>query len=481
MSLHLGFEHLGPSETMVIQSQSAPARALPVTRGHLPDLTRDPFRCMRSLYRTHGEISALQNEDGQRIVFVFGPHYNQEILSDTETYHARFFSLRGPRNSSQRRLTAALLSMNGEELKTNKRIVMGPFQKRSIEGYRDELAALATEMAAGWQPGQERDTFRDVSRFMQRVAAKVLLGVDNRPLVDKMGDLTERWVAMNHELGLGAVVPHKKLSASYDTLLRMADELEVEVRALIEERRSKPLGNDVTSLLLRAREKPDSGVTDAELIGQTAILFSAGYLTTANTLAWTLYLLAQHPDVATRLVAELRRELGGEAPTMAQLSRLSLLDRVVKESMRILPASFYSQRINVEPVELGPFYLIRGTPIVFSQYITHHMTELYSDPERFLPERWLNISPSPYAYLPFGGGSRQCLGGPMALVTIKITLAVLLQRFTFTVVPGSNISGRVTSTMFAPANGIPMRLAGPDAAWQRMPVTGSVHEMVILD
>lgn len=464
---------------MVTQCTSAPA--LPVTRGHLPDLTRDPFRCMRALYRTHGELSALENDDGQRIVFVFGPRYNQEILTDTETYHARFFSLRGPRNSSQRRLTSALLSMNGDELKTQKRLVMGPFQRRSIEGYRDDLAELALDMAAGWKVGQERDTFRDVTRFMQRVASKVLLGVDNRPLVDKMGDLTERWVAMNHELGLGAVVPHKKLSASYDTLLRLADELEVEVRNVIEDRRSRPLGSDVTSLLLRAREQADSGVTDAELIGQTAILFSAGYLTTANTLAWTLYLLAQHPEVATRLADELRRELKGEAPTIPQLARLPLLERVVKESMRILPASFYSQRINVEPVELGPFYLIRGTPIVFSQYITHHMPELYPDPERFLPDRWLTIAPSPYAYIPFGGGSRQCLGGPMAMVTIKITLAVLLQRFTFNVLPGSNISGRVTSTMFAPANGIPMRLAGPDGSWKRMPVSGSVHEMVTLD
>lgn len=465
---------------MLIHSQPAPARALPVTRGHIPDLTRDPFRCLRSLYRAHGTIAALE-EDNQRVVFIFGPRYNQEVLSDTETYHARFFSLRGSRNSAQRRLTAALLSMNGDEHKVHRRIVQGPFQKRAVEGYRDELAQIAQDMIAGWRAGQHRDLFRDFTRFMQRVSARILLGVDDRPLVDKIGDMTERWVAMNNELGLGAVVPHKLLLSSYDKLLEMAEELEGEFRTLIELRRGMPTGQDVTSLLLQARERPDSGVTDTEVIGQTAILFAAGYLTTANTLAWTLFLLAQHPAVATELRAELRRELGGRAPTLADFSRLSLLDRVIKESMRILPASFYSQRINSRPVELGPFYLARGTPIVFSQYITHHMPDLFPDPERFLPERWRTMTPSPYAYLPFGAGARLCLGAPMALVTLKITLALILQRFTFAIEPGSEINGRVTSTMFAPATGMPMRLAGSDAPWKRMPITGSILEMVHLD
>lgn len=455
--------------------------ALPVTRGHIPDLTRDPFRCMRALYRAHGTIAALEEDDGQRLIFIFGPHYNQEVLSDTDTYHARFFSLRGSRNSAQRRLTAALLSMNGEEHKTQRRIIQAPFQKRAVESYRDQLAVLAEDMVAGWHAGQERDLFHDVTRFMQRVSARILLGVDQPALVERVGDLTERWVAMNHELGLGAVVPHKKLAACYDSLLHMADELELEIRALIDRRRQLPAANDVTSLLLQARERPDSSVTDTELIGQTAILFAAGYLTTANTLAWTSYLLAQHPHIAVALVSELRRELGGRAPTLADFPRLPLLDRVIKESMRILPASFYSQRINSRPVELGPFYLIRGTPIVFSQYITHHMPELFPDPELFLPDRWETISPSPYAYLPFGAGARLCLGAPMALITLKITLAVLLQRFGFRMVPGSEITGRVTSTMFAPASGIPVQLTTPDAPWKRMPVTGAVHEMVTLE
>src|SRR5262245_13662645 len=336
---------------MVTPTQSAPPSApvlpskalaaLPITRGHIPDLTRDPFRCMRALYRTHGTIAALEEGDGQRVVFVFGPHYNQEVLSDTDTYHARFFSLRGSRNSAQRRLTAALLSMNGDEHKTQRRIVQGPFQKRAVESYRDQLVLLAEDMVAGWRAGQERDLFRDVTRFMQRVSASILLGVDHPPLVDKIGDLTERWVAMNHELGIGAVVHHKKMASSYDRLLEMADELELEIRALIDRRRDLPAGMDVTSLLLQARERPDSGVTDTELIGQTAILFAAGYLTTANTLAWTSYLLAQHPDVATALVEELRRELSGRAPALADLPHLPMLDHVIKESMRILPASFY--------------------------------------------------------------------------------------------------------------------------------------------
>jgi cytochrome P450 len=193
-----------------------------------------------------------------------------------------------------------------------------------------------------------------------------------------------------------------------------------------------------------------------------------------------LFLLAQHPPVATELADELSADLHGEAPTLHQLERLPVLDRVVKESMRILPASFYVQRVSALPVELGPFRLHRGAVVIFSQYMTHHMPELFPEPERFLPDRWRTITPSPYAYLPFGAGPRLCLGGPLALLTVKLTLAVLLQRCRFSVVPGARIDGKVTSTMLAPASGMPMRVALLPAAFAAAPVVGNIHEMVTL-
>jgi cytochrome P450 len=459
---------------------SAAVLALPVVRGQLQQFARDPLGCMRRLFRLCGPTAALE-EEGRRLIFVFGPELNRRLLSDPKTYHSQFFAIRGHRNSAQRRLTNALLGMNGSEHKRHRRLVMGPFQKESMVRYGGALAELAERLLCDWQPGQVRDIFRDMARHMLRVASSLLFGFDRPELAYEIGRHIERWVAMNHRLGMGAFISDDRDASDYDELLALADALEGKIRAMIEYRRSaSALGQDVLSLLLCGRQQMGNGLSDAELIGQAAILFAAAHLTTANTLAWTLFLLAQHPRVALELADELSAVLHGETPTLAQLERLPALDRIVKESMRILPASCYVQRVTTQAVALGPWHLPVGTVVFFSQYITHHMPALFPEPERFCPDRWRAIRPSPYAYLPFGAGPRMCLGGPVALLTIKITLAAIWQRYHMSVAPGARIDGRVRATMLAPAAGIPMLISAPTTPFREVAVEGNIHEMVML-
>lgn len=462
------------------RSADAPAE-LPITHGSLVDFPRDPIACMRALYERHGRLAALE-ENGARIVFAFGPEYNQRILSDTKTFHSQFFAIRGPKNSSQRRLTAGLLSMNGEAHKRNRRIVMGPFQKRSIETYRNSLVGLIEEMLDGWRPGQVRNIFADMTQFMLRVTSSVLFGFDRADLAYSIGQKTERWVQLNHEMGIGSLLPSARDPAGYERLLAQARELEQDIVRMIEYRRSSSdEGHDVLSLLIRAHDDEGVGLTDDELIGQAAVLFAAAHLTTANTLTWTLFLLAQHPHVAQALYDELTGELGGEAPKLEQLERLPLLDRVVKEGMRVLPASSYSQRINVEPVELGPLRLSTGTLVVFSQFITHHLPELFPQPYRFQPERWESIDPSPYAYLPFATGPKMCIGATLAMMTLRLTISTVWQRVRLAVRPGADINGKVTSTMLGPTTGMPMLVLSTHAPYENHWVRGNIHELVELD
>jgi cytochrome P450 len=453
--------------------------ALPISHGRLLDFSDDPFVCMRRLNRAHGRIAALE-EAGQRLVFLFSPEFNQQVLSDTKIFHSRFFAIRGPRNSAQRRLTCGLLSMNGEDHKRHRRLVFGPFQKKSIEGYRDALVVLAEEMLREWKIGQVRNIFRDMTQYMLRVTSSVLFGFDVPELAYDIGTMIERWVGMNHELGMGAFVAEPAITSAYDGLLKLADKLETRIQAMIALRRASPGGNDVLSLLIRARDETGTGMTDAELIGQAAVLFGAAHLTTANTFTWFLFLLSQHPQIAAELVNELTSMLRGKPPALEQIEQLPLLDRALKESMRVLPASAYSQRINVEPVEIGPLRLARGTPIIFTPLMTHRQPELFPKPERFLPERWLTCSPSPYAYLPFAAGPRMCLGATLAMQTLKVTLPMILQRFRLSVVPGATVNAKVRSTMLFPTSGMPMVLSSPSAAFSSSEITGNVLEMVTL-
>jgi cytochrome P450 len=472
---------LSPNSRFSRQIRSPAADHLPITHGRLLDFPHDPVACMRRLYEEHGRLAALE-ENRARIVFAFGPEYNQRILSDIKTFHSQFFAIRGPKNSAQRRLTCGLLSMNGEDHKRNRRIVMGPFQKRSVEAYRDSLVGLIDELVADWRPGQVRNIFADMTHFMLRVTSSILFGFDRADLAYSIGRKTERWVQLNHEMGIGSLLPSARDAAGYERLLAQARELEAEIVRMIKYRRSSPhQGNDVLSLLLRAHDDQGVGLTDDELIGQAAVLFAAAHLTTANTLTWTLFLLAQHPQIAQALYDELTGELRGEAPTLGQLERLPLLDRVVKESMRALPASSYSQRINVEPVALGPLHLATGTLVVFSQFITHHLPELFAEPYRFCPERWETIDPSPYAYLPFATGPKMCIGATLAMMTIRLTISTVWQRVRLAIVPGANINGKVTSTMLGPTTGMPMLVLPTHAPYETNPVRGNIHELVELN
>ncbi|HEY3395730.1 MAG TPA: cytochrome P450 [Lacipirellulaceae bacterium] len=489
------------SPAMVPESELASAPAAlaastePVSQLDLADFSRDLFHGIRWLHERHGPIAAVE-DGGQRVVFLFSPEFNQEVLSDTERFHARFFTVRGPKRSAQRRLTCGLLAMNGDQHRRNRRIVKEPFSLRAISSYADTIARLTDELLASWRSGEVRDIAEEMRQYMLRVTSTLLFGLNDSELAYRLGDMIARWVALNQEVGAGALVPNDRFFHHYEDLLAFAEELEAEILGMIRRRREsdKPVG-DVLSLLVQMHDE-EGGLSDEELVGQTAVLFGAAHMTTAHSLTWTLMLLAQHPSIMAQLWVELSIETAGagDGPARCPFGRdtkalgslpkgeeLSLLDRVIKESMRILPASAYSQRINTVAVQLGPLFLPRGTGIVFTPLVTHHLPEIYSEPQKFLPDRWLTLRPSPYAYHPFGAGPRLCIGGPLATAIIRVALQKILSRYRLSLVPGSDIGVHVESTMLVPTNGLPMRIHPADGRFRANPITGRIRELVHFD
>lgn len=452
---------------------------LPVTHGRISDFAADPLRCMRQLWARHGEVAAIE-DGGRRLYFVFGSEYTKQVLSDSQRFHSMFFAVRGSRRSAQRRLTSGLLSMNGEEHRRHRRLVMGPFQKKIIASYADVVQQIAGDLVADWRAGGVRNLAVDMTHYMLRLTSTVLFGIDVEDLAYQVGELTEKWVSLNHAVGPLAFAPDPALHARYDELIEAADELEAAIQELLAIRRSGRLGNDVLSLLIRGHDE-DGGISDEQLIGHIALLFGAAHLTSAHTLTWTLFLLAQHPEVMGELHDELSTQLGGAAPSVEQLDALPVLDRVLKESMRILPASAYSQRIAAEPVNLGPFQLQPTSAVIFSQIISHHLPEVFPEPERFLPDRWKTISPSPYAYLPFGAGPRMCIGAALGMMQLKMSLPMMLQQFRVELVEDAEINARVMSTMLFPASAVPARVVPQDGCFRAVPVRGNIDRLVELD
>jgi cytochrome P450 len=467
----------------------------PIEQVNLGEFSRDLLHEIRNLHAKYGPIGVIQ-DGGQRVAFLFSPELNQQVLSDTTRYQARFFAIRGPKNSAQRRLSGGLLSMNGAQHRRNRRMVKEPFGRRAIGTYDQTISRLADEMLANWKPGETRDMAEEMRCYMLQVTSSLLFGLDEPELALRLGDMIAEWVQMNDELGAGALVPNETFSNRYEELLKYAEKLEAEILQMIRKRReSQSFGGDVLSILVRMHDE-EGGLSDEELVGQAAVLFGAAHMTTAHSLCWTLFLLGQHPSVMRRMWDEWQQEstsagsvntatpdghAWGDADANGPTEEsLSLVDCVIKESMRVLPASAYSQRINAEGVQLGPYRLPRGTGIVFTPLVTHRLPETFPEPNRFLPDRWFSLRPSPYAYHPFGAGARMCIGGPLALVIIRTTLRKILSRFRLSVAEGANVSAHVESTMLVPTNGIPMKIHEADGQFASAPVTGNIHELLDL-
>jgi cytochrome P450 len=443
------------------------------------EFLRDPIGCMRAIYQTHGKIAALVR-GANDFIFAFGSEFNRELLANPELFHATGFLFPGPRKSPQRRLTHGLFSMNGEQHRQHRRLLLPLFQKKAIEPHRDALVAITDRLLDRWQPGQTRDVSQEMMELTLRVTSQVLFGFDDYPLAAALDTVVERWLALSSAVIVMGALSMGDQEGRYDEMLQTAGQLEGQMQALLEKRSLCPSkGDDILSLLSKAHAEDRTRVSDMELVGQAVHFYAAANHTTKDALTWTLFLLAQHPEVMADLHDELVGKLRGAGPTIEQMQQLPLLENVINESMRLLPPVPYYSRVNTEPAALGSYSLPRGTTIVFSHYITHHMADLYPQPERFRPERWQTINPSPYEYLPFGAGPRMCVGAMFAMMTLKISLAMILQRFRLTVVPQARIDRKVTTTLW-PSHGMPMILCRQDRQFTSSPVCGDIHEMVEL-
>ncbi|MEN0109277.1 MAG: cytochrome P450 [Planctomycetota bacterium] len=464
---------------------ACPSSAPPITEGSLIDFSHDLLGGLLRLHREHGPIAMFRDPHaGQSVVAVFDPEHNRTVLSDVERFQARFFAIRGPRRSSQRRVTCGLLAMNGPQHKRNRRLVKEPFGPKAIAGYRETISELAEEESARWTAGEPFDFNEAMIRYMLRVTSRLLFGLDEPALAYELGEQVAEWVELNNRLGVGALVSNDEFSAGYEGLLEFAERLEANVLRLIRSRRERPdsEAKDVLSLLVGAADEA-GGLSDEELVGQACVLFAAAHMTTAHAFSWTSFLLAQHPAAMRSVVNAVREGSVDRAPSPRVPS---LLIRVINESMRVLPPSAYSVRVAAEPLRLGPLDLARGTPIVFTPLVTHRLPHVFPEPERFDPDRWLSIHPTAYEYHPFGAGPRRCIGGPLAIEVLRTSLPVFLRDWRLRTPEGARVDVEVKSTMLNPLRGVPMiaeRHPGDPATepWPAAaPVTGNVRELVDL-
>jgi cytochrome P450 len=237
-------------------------------------------------------------------------------------------------------------------------------------------------------------------------------------------------------------------------VIRRLDDI---IYGFIKERRtSGKERNDLLSILLHAQDEDGSRMTDRQLRDEAMTLFLAGHETTANALSWTWYLLATHPEVEAKLLAELQTVLGGRAPTVADLPQLPYTEMVVMESMRLYPPVYAFGREAIQACTLGKFQIPPRMTVVLSQWLMHRDPRYWDHPEEFRPERWadgLAKRLSRFVYFPFGGGPRICIGNTFAMIEAVLILATMARRFHFSLQPGYPVVPQTTVTL-RPAHGI---------------------------
>jgi cytochrome P450 len=225
---------------------------------------------------------------------------------------------------------------------------------------------------------------------------------------------------------------------------RDAREIDLIVYRIINERRRSGLdGGDLLSMLLRASDEDGGHLNDKQLRDEVMTIFLAGHETTALTLSWAWYLLAQNPEAERKFHTELAEVLGGRLPTTEDLSRLQYTEMIAKESMRLYPPAYALGREAVKECEIGGFRVPAGAQVFMFQWATQRDGRFFAQPEKFHPERWtedFSNSLPKYAYFPFGGGPRACIGNYFAMMEIVLLLATIGQRFRFSLVPDHPVS-----------------------------------------
>jgi cytochrome P450 len=466
---------------------------------HTFRFAKDSVGYTQKLFQSYGSVVSLGRGGGTNLysplpncpgtVFVYGPEMVRQVATQHEIYYKHPLSgkLYRQRNRSARteplkHFLVGLFGVNSEQHRQHRQLMMPAFHKQRIESYRDDMVAI-TQSALDGVPVDQPCDIADVMRLLTlRVATKTLFGSDIGESGSSIGKLLYQAASMTGT-SASALLPFDIPGLPHHRFLNLIAQLDDEMRAIIARKREAGTDDgDVLSMLIQARDaESGNALSEDELLGHVSVIFAAGHETSANALTWTLFLLSQHPEIAADVLDELQSVLQGEAPTLEQLQQLPLLERVIKESMRVLSPVPWNARVTSQPTELGGYALPAGTEVFVSIYQTHHMSELYPEPEVFNPQRWETIEPSVYEYNPFSTGPRLCIGAGFAMMEIKIVLAMLLQRYRLQFLPQVNIDRSGVAVM-KPKYGMPMMIHPQDRQFTEGVggVQGQVREMVKL-
>lgn len=458
-------------------------------RGNLLRYFRDPIRTMAQARERYGDLSCLAQGGNDSLIFqplpqrsatlfAFGAANNRQVLTQPDLFESDV--MRAPRQCPW--LGDNMASANGSERLQQRRTMMPALTSEHLKAYHPYFVQLTDAMLDRWEVGQTLNLTDEIESLTSAIASQTFYG-------QVLGEDPDALASLARQVAKAMFSPINQLPINlpgtpYRRFENLSKRAETSVLAEIERRRQGDSdGDDILSMMLRAIDEGNVGISQRHLVGNAFTLFLAGHDVPANALGWTLYLLAQHPEVMADLLDELDEALGGEPPTYAQVFKLPLLDRVIRESMRVLSPAIILWRRTSAPTELNGYDIPVGSEVILSPYITHVDEDLFPRPLRFDPQRWeTGKKPSAFEFLPFSYGARKCLGAAFAEIQLRITVAMIVQRFRLELIPDTQVDLSVTMTM-KPKDGLPVIVRPQDRHHTRSkaPQRGAIGSMVDID
>ena len=366
--------------------------------------------------------------------FLYNPADIETLLTTNARSYRKAGSLRSP--FFHRLVGNGLVTSEGDFWRRQRRLAQPAFHRQRISSYGDIMVQYAQRTIANWRDGEVRDLSRDMTRLTLEIVVKTLFNSDVSQDADHVGQiLTSIVKPFASQATLKWILDNRLPTPGHRRYFNAVSEIDRIVFRIIAERRASGYDEgDLLSMLLQAQDDDGTRMSDAQLRDEVMTLFLAGHETTALALSWSWYLLASHPEAEKVFHAELDEVLGGRTPSVSDMPRLKYTEMIAKEAMRLYPPAYAVGREALEETEIGGFRVPKGTQLFAFQWVTHRDARFFDDPAAFKPERWAGeaIEQLPkYAYFPFGGGPRQCIGNYFAMMEIVLLLATIGQRFRF--------------------------------------------------
>lgn len=412
----------------------------------------DPLGYFSDIVRKYGDIAGLRILSF-RVYLINHPDYIEDVLVN----HPRKFIKGRVLQANKRVFGKGLLTSEGDFWLRQRRLAQPAFHRARIAEYAATMVEYTERLLDEWQDGEERDIHKEMMRLTLQIVGKTLFDADVEHDAQDVGKSMELLLELGANFRRTIFVPQWLPTPTNLRIERAIRQIERVLYRIIAERRASGRdAGDLLSMLLAAQDEDGSRMTDKQLRDEAITLFLAGHETTANALSWTWWLLAQNPSTEARLHAELRDVLNGRCPSMEDLPRLVYTNHVITESMRLYPPAWGVARTCIEDHEVAGYPIPRGSGVSFSQWTVHRDPRWYDAPEEFRPERWegdlLKRLPR-FAYFPFGGGPRQCIGNAFALMEAALVLATIARRYRFRLVEGHPVVPLASITL-RPRHGI---------------------------